>query len=34
VKLEGLDLAVPVCDADLTEGERQFARARHDLPIP
>jgi hypothetical protein len=34
VKLEGLDLAVPVRDADLTEGERQFARARHDLPIP
>jgi hypothetical protein len=34
VKLKGLDLAVPVRDADLTEGERQFARARHDLPIP
>jgi hypothetical protein len=34
VKLEGLDLAVPVRHADLTEGERQFARARHDLPIP
>ena len=27
-------LAIPVRDADLTEGERQFARAHHDLPIP
>jgi hypothetical protein len=27
-------LVVPVRDADLTEGERQFARAHHDLPIP
>jgi hypothetical protein len=27
-------LVVPVRDTDLTEGERQFARARHDLPIP
>jgi hypothetical protein len=27
-------LAVPVRDADLTERERQFARARHDLPVP
>ena len=25
-------LVVPVRDADLTEGERQFARAHHDLP--
>ena len=29
-----LSLVVPVREADLTEGERQFARARHDLPIP
>jgi hypothetical protein len=27
-------LVVPVRDVDLTEGERQFARAHHDLPIP
>jgi len=34
VKLKGVDLVVAVRDADLTEGERQFARAHHDLPIP
>jgi hypothetical protein len=27
-------LVVPVRDADLTEGERQFAREHHDLRIP
>jgi hypothetical protein len=27
-------LVVPVREADLTEGERQFARAHHDLPVP
>src|ERR1700728_2407308 len=27
-------LVVPVREADLTEGERQFAREHHDLPIP
>jgi hypothetical protein len=27
-------LVVPVRDKDLTEGERQFAHAHHDLPIP
>jgi hypothetical protein len=27
-------LVVPVREADLTEGERQFARDHHDLPIP
>jgi hypothetical protein len=27
-------LVVPVREADLTEGERQFARAHHDVPIP
>jgi hypothetical protein len=27
-------LGVPVRDADLTEGERQFARAHHDVGIP
>jgi hypothetical protein len=27
-------LVVPVRETDLTEGERQFAREHHDLPIP
>ena len=27
-------LVVPVREKDLTEGERQFARAHHDLPVP
>ena len=27
-------LVIPVREADLTEGERQFARAHHDLPVP
>jgi hypothetical protein len=27
-------LAVPVRERDLTEAERQFARAHHDVPIP
>jgi hypothetical protein len=27
-------IVVPVRDKDLTEGERQFAREHHDVPIP
>ena len=27
-------LVVPVRDSELTEGERQFAKEHHDVPIP